>query len=307
MDKYTIMVIDDQMLNIQMIRNVLSDNTITAALDGEQALHMLASDPLPDLILLDIILPGLNGFDVLKRIKANSRTMNIPVIFITGLNSVENEEEGFNLGAVDYIVKPFNPAIVRARVGNTLRLLRQQRLLEDMAHIDGLTAIPNRRKFDITLELEYRSAFRNKRWLTLIMIDVDQFKHYNDYYGHAKGDEALIQIAATIRSALRRPYDFAARFGGEEFAVILPDTDEFGGKRVAENIRQAVIALKIPHQNPQGEPWLTISLGGYSLIPGQEQSLHANRQDNLTELIEKADTALYQAKKQQKNCVDWIC
>jgi len=239
-------------------------------------------------------MPGMSGFEVIKIIKDNDRTRDIPVIFITGLNSAEDEEQGLNLGAMDYIVKPFNPAIVRARIRNTLKYRNQQKMLETMVHIDGLTEIPNRRNFDIILDREYKSAVRNKRWLSLIMIDVDQFKHYNDNYGHAKGDEALIRIAKTIKSCLKRPDDFVARYGGEEFAVILPDTDEGGGRKVAENIRQAINSLRIKHQKPEGDPWLTISLGSYSSMP------NAFRKEN--SLIEKADACLYKAKHNGKNC-----
>ena len=204
---------------------MLIEYNVIRAENGEQALKILENDNLPDLILLDIIMPGMNGHEIIKIIKENDRTRNIPVIFITGLKSVEDEEEGFNLGAVDYIVKPFNPAIVRARIRNTLKFRNQQKLLEKMAHIDALTEIPNRRNFNITLEKEFKSALRNKKWLSLIMIDVDQFKHYNDNYGHAKGDQVLIEIAKTMQSCLKRPHDFLARYGGEEFAAILGDTD----------------------------------------------------------------------------------
>lgn len=295
MENNTIMVVDDQTLNLHLLEKVLKEYTVVIAKDGEQALKILKDDNLPDLILLDILMPGLSGFEVIKIIKDNDRTRDIPVIFITGLNSAEDEEEGLNLGAMDYIIKPFNPAIVRARVRNTLRFRNQQKMLETMVHIDGLTEIPNRRNFDIILDREFKSAVRNKRWLSLIMIDVDQFKHYNDNYGHAKGDEALTKIAKTIKSCLKRPDDFVARYGGEEFAVILPDTDEVGGSKVAENIRQAINSKCIEHQKSEGDPWLTISLGCYSSKPEPFQDEHI--------FIEKADACLYKAKNNGKNCV----
>ncbi len=297
MDNNTIMVVDDQTLNLHLLKDVLKEYTVILAKDGEQALKILKEENLPDLILLDILMPGMSGFEIIKIVKDSDRTRDIPVIFITGLNSAEDEEEGLNLGAMDYIVKPFNPAIVRARVKNTLRFRNQQKMLETMVHIDGLTEIPNRRNFDMILNREFKSAVRNKKWLSLIMIDVDHFKHYNDNYGHAKGDEALITIAKTIKSCLKRPDDFVARYGGEEFAVILPDTDDVGGKTVAENIRQAINSINIKHQKPEGDPWLTICLGGYSSIPEQ----HQNEQI----FIEKADACLYRAKHNGKNYVAW--
>ena len=297
LENQTILVVDDQTLNLQLLKNVLIEYTVTLAETGEKALKMLEKDNLPDLILLDIIMPGMNGHEIIKIIKENDRTRNIPVIFITGLDSVEDEEEGFNLGAVDYIVKPFNPAIVRARVRNTLRFRNQQKLLEKMAHIDALTEIPNRRNFNLTLEKEFKSALRNKKWLTHIMIDVDQFKHYNDSYGHAKGDEVLVEIAKTMQSCLKRPCDFLARYGGEEFAVILPDTDGAAERKVAETIRQTVNTINIKHQKPQGDSWITISLGGHSLMPVQNSDLYL--------LLEKADACLYRAKNNGRNCVVW--
>lgn len=291
------MVVDDQSLNLHLLKDVLKEYKVILAKDGEHALKILEEEPLPDLILLDILMPGLSGFEIIKIIKDSDRTRDIPVVFITGLNSVEDEEQGLNLGAMDYIVKPFNPAIVRARVRNTLRFRNQQKMLETMAHIDSLTEIPNRRNFDLTLDREFESATRKNRWLSLIMADVDQFKHYNDSYGHAKGDIALIKIAKTIKSCLRKPDDFVARYGGEEFAVILPDTDESGGKKVAENILQAINIEKIEHLKPDDNPWLTISLGGYSSLP-------ANCQDEC-KLIEKADACLYKAKTNGRNCIVW--
>ncbi len=293
----TIMIVDDQTLNLRLLEEVLKDYTVILAKDGEHALQILEGDNLPDLILLDVLMPGLSGFEVIKKIKDNDKTRDIPVIFITGLKSVQDEEEGLNLGAMDYIMKPFNPAIVRARVRNTLRFRNQQKMLETMAHIDGLTEISNRRNFDVILNREFKSAVRNKRWLSLIMIDVDQFKHYNDSYGHAKGDVALIKIAKTIKSCLKRSDDYVARYGGEEFAVILPDTDEIGGTEVAESIRQAINTIKMEHKKSKGDPWLTISLGGYSCIPEHSQ--------NEQRIIEKADICLYRAKNNGRNCVEW--
>lgn len=297
MDNYTILAVEDHILNWELLKKVLGDYTLIHAKDGEQALKILEKQKLPDLILLDIVMPGKDGYEIIKILKENDRTRDIPVVFITGLNSVKNEEEGLNLGAVDYIVKPFNPAIVQARIRNTLKFRSQQKLLEKLAHIDGLTEIPNRRNFDITLAREFKSAARNKRWLSLIMIDVDSFKHFNDSYGHARGDEALIKIAGIIQSCLKRPLDFVARYGGEEFSVILPDTDESGGRHVAERIRQAVENLNIEHKKDPGSPWLTISLGGCSMIPNPDQ--------NSSVLVEKADACLYKAKTSSGNRVIW--
>lgn len=296
MENYTILLVDDQDFNLLFLQKTLNDYTFITAKDGEQALELLKTTS-PDLILLDVLMPGMSGYEVIKRLKSNDQTRGIPVIFITSLDSVEEEENGLNLGAVDYIIKPFVPTIVRARVKNALTFMRQQKLLEKMAHLDGLTEIPNRRILDETLVREFQSAVRYNRCISLIMIDIDFFKKYNDYYGHSKGDEALRKIAKIIQSCLRRPDDLVTRYGGEEFTVILPDTDDAGGIKIAEDIRQAVHDAKIPHEKSEIDPYLTISLGGYSTIPKPNQDSHC--------LIEKADACLYKAKNSSRNCVVW--
>lgn len=296
MEKSIIMAIDDQNFNLQFLRHTLQEYTFIGVTSCQEAATLLAST-LPDLILLDVIMPDMDGYEFIKILKAEERTRSIPVIFVTSLNSVKDEETGFNLGAVDYITKPFNPTIVRARIRNTLKFIHQQKLLEKMALIDGLTEIPNRRFFENALFKEYSSASRYKKHLSLIMIDVDCFKHYNDLYGHYKGDEVLFLIAQTINSCLKRPDDFLARYGGEEFAVILPNTDANGGKKIAEEIRQSIYNKKIPHPKSETDPYLTISLGGYSGIPKADDNAHS--------YIEEADRCLYQAKRNGKNLVYW--
>lgn len=296
MEKSIILAIDDQNFNLQFLNHTLKEYIFVGVTSGEEAEKLLEST-FPDLILLDVIMPDMDGYEFIKKLKANDRTRNIPVIFVTSLNSAKDEETGFNLGAVDYITKPFNPTIVRARIKNTLRFVHQQKLLEKLALLDGLTEIPNRRCFEATLNREFKSAIRYKRYLSLIMIDVDFFKHYNDLYGHYKGDETLFLIAHTIASCLKRPDDFFARYGGEEFAVILPGTDESSGRKVAEDIRQAVSDTRIIHQKNENISYLTISLGGYSSIPQDNEKSHS--------YIEKADLCLYKAKKNGRNLVFW--
>ncbi len=296
MSNYVILAVDDQKFNYHFLKHTLKEYTLVGVTSGKEALAYLQFN-LPDLILLDVVMPEMNGYELIKILKSDDRTHKIPVIFVTSMNSIKDEELGFDLGATDYIVKPFNPTIVRARVKNALRFYHQQKLLEKMAQIDGLTEIPNRRYFEQTLEKVFSSAVRNKRDFCLIMIDVDYFKHYNDFYGHYKGDEALTKIASTIQSCLKRPDDFLARYGGEEFVVILPDTDKTGGLKIAEDIRQAVYDLKIPHQKVEFDAFLTISLGGYSSIPENGQTAHY--------FVEKADLYLYQAKSLGRNRVVW--
>jgi len=296
MENFLILAIDDQNFNLHFLKHHLNEYRFMGVNSGNEAFVFLELQ-LPDLILLDVVMPEMDGYAVIRKLKSEERTRNIPVIFVTSLNSVEQEEEGFNLGAVDYIVKPFNPTIVRARIKNTLRLVYQQRLLEKMALIDGLTEVPNRRYFEEVLKKEFYTAIRNQQYFSLIMIDVDNFKDYNDRYGHYRGDEALTLIAKTIKSSLKRPGDFIARYGGEEFAVILPYTDSSGGEKIAEDIRQAVYNANILHLKNSDQPYLSISLGGHSLIPKYDQSAHS--------IIEKADLSLYKAKHSGRNLVVW--
>src|SRR5579859_4005198 len=208
----------------------------------------MAIDRQPDLILLDVVMPGLDGFEVCRRLRAEERTQRIPIVFITGLNALEDERRGLELGAIDFISKPVQAAIVRLRVRNHLELKRYRDFLEDLSLVDGLTGIGNRRRFDEFLLREWRRSRRGRAPLALVLLDVDNFKAFNDHYGHAAGDDCLREVAATIAMLVRRPGDLCARYGGEEFAAILPHTDLTGARTLAERIREAVLALEIPHE-----------------------------------------------------------
>ncbi|AFV03638.1 response regulator receiver modulated diguanylate cyclase [Dehalobacter sp. UNSWDHB] len=296
MEEYSILAVDDQDFNLIFLKKTLAEYQFLSARNGRQALELLRRCS-PDLILLDIVMPEMDGYEVLRQLKYDERTRNIPVIFLTSLDSIEDEEKGFNLGAVDYITKPFKPTIIQARVKNTLRFIHQQKLLERMSHLDGLTEIPNRRFFEEKLASEFGFAATNKRPLSLIMIDVDFFKKFNDQHGHSKGDEALVKVAQIIRSCLNEPHEFLARYGGEEFVVILPDTDAAAGSEIAEKIRYHVSISQL-FNNPAGShAALTVSVGGYSMIPANYEYCHS--------ILEKADACLYQAKKHGRNCVKW--
>lgn len=294
--RYTILAVDDQEFDLIFLKRTLSDYTLLMAKNGKEALQIV-KDSNPDLILLDVIMPEMDGYDVIRSLKSDDITRDIPVIFITGRDSVEDEEKGFALGAVDYITKPFRPTIIQARVKNTLKLIHQQKLLEKMALLDGLTEIPNRRFFQKKLDYEFNSAVRNNHPLSLIMIDVDLFKKFNDFHGHAKGDEALVTIAHSIQSCFNDPKEFLARYGGEEFAVLLPYTNEAEGIKIAECIRLNVYNSQLTYGSADSPSILTISLGGFSIVPTKEQDPRC--------LIEIADACLYQAKSSGRNCVKW--
>ncbi|MDP2903378.1 MAG: diguanylate cyclase, partial [Methylovulum sp.] len=233
-----ILIVDDDPTNVRILAEILNPfYRIKVANNGADALEVAQRDQ-PDLILLDVMMPEMDGFEVCRRLKANSQTQKIAVIFVTAKNTSADEEFGLNLGAVDYITKPFIISIVKARVSTHIRLKQQADLLESLALLDGLTHISNRRRFDETLASEWKRAKRDETPLSLLMIDIDNFKQYNDFHGHGAGDICLQRVAAELSKALSRPGDLVARYGGEEFVVILPDTPLNAALQIAESLRE---------------------------------------------------------------------
>ncbi|MBF0213609.1 MAG: diguanylate cyclase [Magnetococcales bacterium] len=291
-----ILIIDDEAISIDVLSGLLRpDYRITSAKSGENAILRLENQPLPDLILLDVVMPGMNGYAVCEWLKSNPRTRNIPVIFITSSISEEDETRGFSVGAVDYIGKPYRPGIVQARVKTHIELKRRGDMLERMAIIDGLTSIPNRRRFDQFLDYEWCRSVRYGHPFSLLLMDVDFFKLFNDHYGHAQGDYCLRQIAGAITRSMPRTMDLAARYGGEEFACVLPETTLIGGHAVAERILNAVRELAIPHAESKAAHYVTLSIGVASITPTIAQQPLS--------LIDQADQALYLAKRSGRNQV----
>lgn len=292
----TVLIIDDVPTNVQILAEALSPlYRIKVASSGTSALEIAQRKPHPDIILLDVMMPEMDGFEVCRRLKSNNETSNIPVIFVTAKNTESDEELGLNLGAVDYITKPFSIPITKARIRNHLRLKHQADLLESLSMIDALTQIPNRRNFDATLLSEWKQAARNHSMLTVIIIDIDYFKQYNDHYGHGAGDVCLQMVASALSKDIIRPSDMVARYGGEEFIVILPETTEEEATLVAERLRTSVENLAIPHEYSSTAPVVTISAGIAS---------HRNQGDNsIQNLIDAADKALYMAKASGRNQV----
>jgi diguanylate cyclase (GGDEF)-like protein len=291
-----ILVVDDERHNIKVLTELLrKDYKIMAARTGEQALNAVLGPKPPDLILLDIMMPGMDGYEVCRKLKANRHSKHIPVIFVSALDASDDECHGFELGAVDYITKPFKPVVVKARVRTQIQLKQKTDLLERMASIDGLTEIPNRRNFDYMLESELRRAARKGSFLSLILTDIDFFKKYNDCYGHAEGDNCLRRVAKTIIGCLKRSGDFGARYGGEEFAVILPETDKNGAICVAEQIRFEVAQLNIEHAASDVTDHVSLSLGVATVT--------AHKGISPDDLIRDADTFLYKAKETGRNRV----
>jgi diguanylate cyclase (GGDEF)-like protein len=283
-----LLVVDDEPVNVQALYHALSgEHQVLVATSGEQALA-LARDKTPDAVLLDIVMPGLDGFEVCRRLKADALTRDIPVLFVSAHDDLDAEAHGLDCGAVDFITKPIHPRIVRARVRTHVTLKQQRDVLRSLAYIDGLTGLCNRRGFDERLVTEWQRAQRSGQWLALALIDVDHFKRYHDHHGHQAGDDCLRAIAGALVEAAWRPADLVARYGGEEFAAILPETPLDGAQAVAERLEAQVRQLALPHGAPGAGPIVTISLGA-AVTRGREGL-------SIAELLAIADRELYRAK-----------
>ena len=291
----TVLVVDDAPSNLTILTESLrSEFDVRIATSGAEALRLVCEVP-PDLILLDILMPEMDGYEVCRRLKATPSTRHIPVIFLTAKGDVADETLGLAIGAVDYIVKPVSIPIVQARVRTHVELKRRGDILETLSMRDGLTGIANRRRFDDTLKRSWRQALRHASPLSLIMADIDHFKAYNDTYGHMAGDECLRSVARTLADTLKRPGDLAARYGGEEFAIVLEDTTLAGAAHLAEDMRQAVFALGMPHQGSGVSDVVTLTLGVATAIPRPGQLPQS--------LLGMADRKLYEAKMAGRNRV----
>jgi len=291
--KDKILLVDDIMADIKFLQAILSnDYQISYELSGKDALHHVKNDP-PDLILLDILMPEMDGYEVCKQLKDDPALKGIPIIFTTVMGDEENETKGLALGAVDYITKPFSLPIVKARVDTHLLMKRQRDILEELSTLDGLTGINNRRSFDRYLATEWNRQARSREPLSLIMIDIDFFKNFNDVYGHIAGDECLNKIAGVIDQSASRSADFVARYGGEEFVVVLPKTESTGAANVARKIEEQIDLLQVAHSHSEVADHVTVSQGiaTFSSVTKHSQTL----------LVERADQALYQAKKEGRN------
>ena len=292
-----ILIIDDNMQNLKTLKMTLEgEYEIIISRDGRNALK-LAKENSPTIILLDVVMPVMDGFEVLEALKNTPETQSIPVIFITTLSDPENEEIGLKLGASDYITKPFSPGVIKARVKNQVDLFLLRKRIESIALTDALTNINNRRSLDIRSELEWTRAQRERTLLSIAFVDIDNFKNYNDYYGHLEGDEVLRSIANKMISSFSRKTDFVSRYGGEEFVVLLPNTPIKGGEMLLRKLCADIEALAIPHERSSVSKVVTVSAGGATIIP--------KKGDDFRKLIGMADKMLYVAKREGKNKVVW--
>lgn len=288
-----ILIVDDTSANIQVLTKILEqDYDIFRASNGYKGIAMAEAHQ-PDIILMDIMMSDMDGFETCENLKKNTATRTIPIIFITDLDIEEQEARALEMGAVDYLTKPIRPSVVRARIKNHVQLKRYRDYLENISMKDGLTGIANRRRLDEYLNQEWKRAQRQEESLSMLMLDIDHFKLYNDENGHSAGDECLKKIASCIEDSLSRPADMAARFGGEEFACVLPETDQKGAGLIADRIHKALKELAIPHETSPISSIVTLSIGISTTIPEKNASLD--------EFVKSADKMLYLAKDSGRN------
>ncbi len=287
-----LLLVDDEYIYIMLLAGTLDDDyEIVYATDSATAIAIATSTKL-DMVLLDVMMPGINGYEICTQLKADDRTKDIPIIFVTSLGDVEAETKGLKLGAVDYITKPFNPGPVKARVSTHIKLKAAQEKLTLLATTDGLTGLINRTHFDTMLTYEYSRHSRSGAELSLILLDVDHFKAFNDTYGHVCGDDCLRKVAQAISGAANRLTDVVARYGGEEFVLLLPETSLRGSLILAERVRRCISDLGLPHRlSTEGHVTASLGVSCCRILPPGAQS----------ELVIEADIQLYIAKAGGRN------
>lgn len=292
-EKKTVLVVDDSPVIQRLVEWILCADgfEVSVANDGQQALDSVRGVA-PDVILLDVDMPGLDGFDTCRKLKEEPVTMSIPIIFMTAHATIEDKVRGFDLGAIDYVGKPFSPLELRARVRSAYKTKYLMDLLEQKARIDGLTGLYNRAYFDDRVEQELERAKRYGCDLAIVLLDIDRFKDFNDIHGHLFGDTVLCELAARLR-VHTRSVDIVARYGGEEFVLMLPEQEIGGGKIVADRIRVEIEAARF--QQRGNSVHVTASFG----VASTQQVGYASSAD----LISAADRALYAAKQDGRNCV----
>lgn len=291
-----ILVIEDSRAQGEYLKSILSkDYEVTTCQTGEAGLS-LAQSGRYSLIFLDIIMPGVDGFTLLKKLQESDMTKYIPVIMVSGLSDVQHEERGLTLGAVDYITKPFSPITIKARANTHIKLFHYQMRFMKQAMVDQLTGIANRRHYQEYSISKWREAGRLKLPFSVCIFDIDKFKVYNDTFGHPAGDKVLAAVAERASSHLQRATDFLARYGGEEFVAIVVGMDANASFQLFRKIRQDIEDLHIPHNSPVSQ-WVTVSAGGITLVPKMEESYE--------DYLKIADKMLYEAKEHGRNRVVW--
>ena len=290
-----ILVVDDSSAMRLALQAVLSEeHEVILAANGHEALAQAVAER-PDVILLDVVMPGMDGYAVCAHLKSDPRTEDIPVLFLTSLAGEAEETLALEAGAIDFVVKPFRPKVVAARVRNHVELKRLRERIREQALVDGLTGLGNRRRFDEALRAAWSRCATERKSLALIMLDVDYFKRYNDHLGHPEGDACLQRVAEVLARLVAIPGTLVARYGGEEFVCLLPEADALRARALAEHLRSEVHAMAMPHPASDAAEVVTLSLGVASARPvaGGEP----------LDLVKKADARLYEAKQAGRNRV----
>ncbi len=319
----SILIVDDTPVNLVLLEDILKQEgygDIHCVGSAREAFAFLERGgplgPDVDLILMDVVMPGMDGIEACRQIKAQERLKDIPVVMITVRDDTEALQQSFAAGANDYIIKPVKETELLSRTRSVMRLKREidcrkareaellrmteqleiiNKTLENLINIDSLTEVANRRYFDRLLENEWQRAIRRADSLALLMIDLDDFKAYNDTHGHQKGDQCLRQVASALNEVIKRAGDLVVRYGGEEFAVVLPNTDSEGAMVVAERLRSEIDTLKIPHEHASSGDTLTVSIGIAAGVPKEG--------DDRRQIVTAAESALYIAKSEGRNCI----
>ena len=294
----TIIIVDDDMTCLEIGRKLLKGFYRVYPAPSGLKLFEILENVTPDLILLDIDMPDMNGYEVIRKLKAGSRFADIPVVFLTAKSDEESEMTGFDLGAVEFVSKPFSGPVLLKRISHQLNISNLITTMQRLSIEDQVTSIANRRCFDIRLEAEWGRALRAGTPIGVLMIDVDSFKAYNDRYGHQQGDVVLKTVAQILQKIPTRSTDLVARYGGEEFAVLLPHTEEANVWEIAEHMRREVAkaVLECADGSPTG---VTVSIGVHVLTP--------TLADTCATVVARADKALYAAKEAGKNRVCLYC
>lgn len=319
-----ILIVDDREENLLALEAVLRlpNVSVVKATSGEMALELLLEHDIA-LVILDVQMPGMDGFETAELMRGNKRTREIPIIFVTGISKEDSYLfKGYESGAVDYLCKPLKVEILLGKVRYFVEkyfqrkelvektealdckikeleqvkeeLEQANRRLEMLSIHDALTDLYNRRGFDTKAEEEFQRCRRNNRPMALLMIDIDFFKRYNDHYGHQQGDRCLILVAGALANLVNRPGDLLVRYGGEEFLVMLPETDLLGASHMASSICRTISNLQIEHLESEIAEYLTVSVGAVAVQPDKFCLLQ--------EIVQGADEALYEAKKKGRNC-----
>lgn len=300
-----ILVVDDNRTSAMLTATIAEDHgaDVETANSGERALEMLEQESF-DLVLMDVVMPGLDGYQTTREIRKRFADRWFPILFLTGRDDDDDFERGIDAGGDDYMIKPISEPILMAKIKAMARILDMQNKLVEMgeklakaASTDALTGLLNRRAFSEYLNKQWLNNRRNHATcnLSVLMMDIDHFKPYNDNYGHMRGDEVIKTVAEILDREVNRPLDAVARYGGEEYIAVLPDTDLIGARVIGERVRAAVEAAAIPHIKSSTGPVVTVSVGVSSCAEFNKATME--------DLIDCADGALYKSKERGRNQV----